>query len=120
MEEDFTQLTNAWSRSGQAVRRHHEFGSCPMTIVLQDEHRTVLDIYARDINANGMLFICPDLLRVGRRLEVHLLLPGAGMEIVLGRVVGHKRLDASSHGIAVEFDTPVNPRCLLVTAELPA
>ncbi len=120
MVDDFLHLGVASSDAQHCVTLRRDFGNCPMRVTLLDDDRTVLDVYARDVESDGMLFICRDMLKVGHRLEIHLLVPGGSMEIVTGKVTRHKRVDSSSFGIAVAFDRPVNPRCLLVDSGLPA
>lgn len=96
-------------------------GSQPLRLVLggADDNDNEVDVFARNVSETGLMFICPQALESGQRVSIHTTVPDGSKQVLAGEVVRCDRLSGSFHEIAVRFDQPVNPECLVGWQNLP-
>jgi hypothetical protein len=88
-------------------------GSQPLRLVLRGADGNEVDVFARNVSETGLMFICPQALDQGQRVTIHTTGPAESRRVLAGEVVRCDPLSGSFHEIAVRFDQPVNPECLM-------
>ena len=118
---DATSSTSITHMGERRVFARSELNSRPMAIVLSDEPEGRLDVFGRNLSSCGVMFVCPRVLEVGCRVEVHVLIgPDGRLEVIRGEVVRCTPLDGSCCEVAVRFDTSMTAAWFAPPCDLPA
>ena len=118
---DATSSTSITHMGERRVFARSELNSRPMAVILPDDSDGRLDVFGRDLSACGVMFVCPRVLEVGCRVEVHVLIgPDGRLEVIHGKVVRCTPLDGSCCEVAVRFDTSMTAVWFAPVRDLPA
>ncbi len=99
--------------------RRSDAGSQPLRLVLGGADDNEVDVFARNVSETGLMFICPQALEPGQSVTIHTTAPDGARRVLAGEVVRCDPLSGSFHEIAIRFDQPVNPECLVGWQNLP-
>jgi len=119
MSVNDSETTGKTAVERRAARRS-DAGSQPLRLVLcGGDDDSEVDVFARNVSETGLMFICPQALESGQCVGIHTTVPDGSRQVLAGEVVRCDPLSGSFHEIAVRFDQPVNPECLVTWQNLP-